>query len=187
MTDFTQPRSDDLALRSSRNPFWKRIGFVHRLDSRLFDEVEIDPRALPQAFAIVLVAGLSRGVFGLSAGGVPGVVGSLAGAIALWLMATGLLVSVGVRWFHGTTDFHQMLQTLGFAAAPLWLLAPAFFLGGPAHAAVGVFVHAWAIAAAVIAVRQALDVGTARALATCGLSLLVALVLLLLISVPLAD
>lgn len=187
MTDFAQRGSDDVAPRPLRHPLWKRVWRVLRLDSKLFDEVEMDPHALAQALAIVVAAGLARGIYGLSAGGVPGVAGSLAGAIVLWLVATGLLVSVGVRWFRGTTDFHEMLRTLGFAAAPLWLLAPAFFLEGSAHAVVGLLLHAWAVAAAVVAVRQALDVGTARALATCGLSLLVAIGLLLLIGLPVSN
>jgi hypothetical protein len=164
--------------------FWKRIARVLWLDPRLFDEVEEDPRGLLQAVWIVLVAGLSRGGLGLSAEHAPGVVASVAGAIILWLVATGLLTTVGVRWLHGVTDFREMLRTLGFAAVPLWLLAPVVLLEGHAHTAVVGLVHLWAIAAAVIAVRQALDVGTARALAACGLSLALAIGLLLLLGVP---
>lgn len=161
--------------------FFRRVGRVLKLDPRVFDEVEGDPAALPQAAAIVLVAGVAGGVFDLASGGGPGLVASLAGAIVLWLLATSLLTGVSARWVHGTTDFHEMLRTLGFAAAPLWLLAPGFFLQSRAHAVVAVLLHVWAIAAAVIAVRQALDVGTARALAACGITLAVAIVLLFLL------
>lgn len=161
--------------------FLRRVGRVLRLDTRVFDEVEADPGALPQAAGIVLVAGVARGVFGLALGGGPGFVGSLAGAIVLWLLATSLLTGVGARWVHGTTDFHETLRTLGFAAAPLWLLAPAFFVPSAAAGVAAVVVHAWAIAAAVIAVRQALDVATARALVACGITLALALALLFLL------
>ncbi len=187
MTDFTQQRSDAAAPAVRKTPFWTRLVRVLRLDPNVFEEVEGDPGALPQALAIVVVAGLARGVYALSAGGVPGVAGSLAGAIVVWLVATGLLASVGVRWFQATTDFHEMLRTLGFAALPLWFLAAGFFLAGSAHVAIGVGAHAWAVAAAVVAARQALDVGTGRALAICGLAILVAVGLLLLIALPLSD
>lgn len=181
MTNSIETRADD----EVGGHFWKRVGRALWLDPRLFDEVEGDPGALRQAVWVVLAAGLASGVFGLSAeGGGPGVVRSLAGAIVLWLVATGLLASVGVRWLHGTTDFREMLRTLGFAAVPLWFLAPAFLLEDRAHAAVGALVHAWAVGAAVVAVRQALDVSTARALAACGLSLALAIGLILLLGLP---
>ena len=154
------------------------------LDPRVFDEVERDPHALIQAAWIVIGAGVARGLFGIATETNPGLVGSLAGAIVLWLLATGLLATVGVRWLHGTSDFREMLRTVGFAALPLWFLAPVSLLGGPARVALAVLVHVWAVGAAVVAVRQALDVGTGRALATCALALVVALGLLLLLGVP---
>lgn len=154
------------------------------LDPRVFDEVEHDAHALGQAAVIVLGAGIARGVFGSVADIAPGVVGSLAGAIVLWLVATSLLDIVGVRWIHGTSDFREMLRTVGFAALPLWFLAPIALLEGPTRTAAAVVVHLWAIGAAVVAVRQALDVGTGRALATCVLALAVAIGLVLLLGVP---
>lgn len=166
-----------------RRGFFTRLVRALILDPRVFDEVEADPQALLQAGVVVIVAGLARGVFGLAAGGGPGVVTAVAGALVLWLLATGILTSVGVRWVHGTTDFLEMLRTLGFAAAPLWFLAPAFFVEGVAYTAASAIAHAWAIAAAVVAVRQALDVDTPRALLVCGLSLAVAIGLLLVLGV----
>jgi hypothetical protein len=154
------------------------------LDPHVFDEIEHDPHALVQATWIVVGAGVARGLLGIATETTPGIVGSLAGAIVLWLVATGLLATVGVRWLHGTSDFREMLRTLGFAALPLWFLAPVSLLSGPPLVAASVLVHVWAIGAAVIAVRQALDVGTGRALATCALALLVALGLVLLLGVP---
>jgi len=169
------------------NQFFRRVGRVLKLDPRVFDEVEGDPAAVRQAAGVVLVAGVARGVASLASEGGPGLVGSVAGAIVLWLLATSLLAGVGARWVHGTTDFHEMLRTLGFAAAPLWLLAPAFFLQGSAYVVVAVFMHVWAIVAAVIAVRQALDVATARALAACGITLALAIGLLFLLGASMAP
>ncbi len=172
---------------SVRGSFWNRIARALRLDPSVFDAVEADPHSILQALPIVLLAGIARGVFDLPTEAGPGVVASTASAIVLWLLATGLLTSVGVNWLHGTSDFREMLRVLGFAAAPLWLLAPAFFLEGRAHDAAGLLVHAWAIAAAVVAVRQALDVSTGRALGVCGLSFALAVGLLLLLGAPMGH
>lgn len=166
-------------------PFWTRVVRVGRLDVRVLDEVEADPRALLQSLAVVVGAGLARGIFGLSGEVGPGIVGSLAGAVVLWLLSAALLTTVGVGWLHGTSDFREMLRTLGFAVAPLWLLAPAALLGGGGlHLAAGWLLHLWALAAAVVAVRQALDVSTGRALAACALSLGLAIALLVLLGLP---
>ncbi len=163
---------------------WKRAYRVLWLDSRPFERVEKDPRGLLPAALIVVAAGGSRGLYDLGAGTGPGFAASLAGAVVLWLLATGLLTSVGVRWLHGTTDFYEMLRTLGFAAVPLWLLAPASLLEGSAHTAAGVVAHLWAIAAAVVGVRQALNVELGRALVACVLALALAIGLLLLLGAP---
>ena len=182
MTEPDSTRSESVPA----TPFWTRLVRVGRLDVRVLDEVEADPRALIQSLAVVVGAGLARGTFGLSGEVGPGIVGSLAGAIVLWLLSAALLTTVGVGWLHGTSDFREMLRTLGFAVAPLWLLAPAALLGGGLHLAAGWLLHLWALAAAVVAVRQALDVSTARALAACALALGLAIALLVLLGLPFA-
>jgi len=164
----------------SQPGFWSAMARSLRLDSSLFDQVEHNPLSLAHASWIVLLAGVARGVYGVPTEGPAALVGSLAGAIVLWFVASGVITLVGVRWFGGTTSFSEMLRTLGFAAAPLWLLAPGFFLQGDFHVALGALVHLWAIAAAVVASRQALDVGTAQALGACAVSIGLALFLLFL-------
>lgn len=167
--------------------FRRRVGRALVLDPRLFEEVEHDPAAFTQSLAIVVVAGLARGVFVYPSEAVVGLVGGVAGALFLWWIGAALVTGVGVAWLGGTTNFREMLRTLGFAALPLWSLAPAFALGGWARLSVSALVHAWAVAAAVIAVRQALDCGTARAAAACGIALAVGLGILVLLGVPVAH
>ena len=174
---------------SSTSPprFWPRVARALRLDPSLYDELEADATGFAQATSVVLVAGLARGVYGLEAEGAVGVVGSLIGAVIIWFAAAAVLSAVGVRWVHGTTDFGEMLRTLGFAAAPLWLLAAGGLVTGPAHLAIGIAAHAWAVAASVVAVRQALDTDTARAFATFGLAIGVGAGLLLLLGALVAS
>jgi len=160
--------------------FVRRVLGVMRFDPAVFDEVEADGGALLQAGAVVLVAGLARGIAGLSSGS-PGIVGAIAGALVVWLLAAAILTLVGVHWLRGTSDFREMLRTLGFAAAPLWFLAPLVVVGGALHVVASAALHAWAIAAAGLAVRQALDAETPRALAACGLSLALAVALIWLV------
>jgi len=88
------------------------------------------------------------------------------------------------------TSVGELLRTLGFAAAPGLIQVCGIFPGlrWPTFA-IGM---AWAFAASVIAVRQALDyTSTARALAVCGLGLLlafgIAAVLGIMFSTPLSG
>lgn len=161
--------------------FLQRIVRVLRFDASVFDEVEADTTALPQACAVVVFAGLARGILGIGIPG-PGIAANVAGAIVLWIVATALLTLVGVRWVHGTTDFLEMLRTLGFAAIPLWFGAPAFFLPTQIQVVATLALHVWAVCVAIVAIRQALDVDTPRALLACGLALSLTIGLLSILS-----
>ncbi len=167
--------------RDAGRGFFHRVVRALRLDAAVFDEIEADTAAISQAFTVVVLAGLARGILCLGTSG-PGIAANIALAIVLWVVASALLSLVGVRWVQGTTDFREMLRTLGFAAAPLWFGAPAYFLPAPVQATFTVGLHVWAIWAAVVAIRQALDVDTPRALLACGLALGLTVGLLLLLS-----
>ena len=45
-------------------------------------------------------------------------------ALLLWCVATTLVWAIGVRRFHYTSSYPELLRTLGFAAAPLLADAP---------------------------------------------------------------
>jgi hypothetical protein len=92
---------------------------------------------------------------------------------------------VGVRWMEHTSDYPELLRTLGFASAPqlalvLALLPVLGFL-------VAFAVLIWGLAAYVIAVREALDVTTERAVVVCilafGVKVLTVLVLAALLGI----
>jgi hypothetical protein len=70
-----------------------------------------------------------------------------------------------------TSDYKELLRTLGFASAPQLLLVAARIpgLGG----IVALVAWLWGLAAFVVAVRQALDVTTGRAVVVCILAVLV--------------
>jgi len=147
-----------------------------KLDVALYEEVEADTTANGQAFLAVLIVSLAAGL-GL---GIAGVVAE-GGLWFLWGFLIGLISSIvgWVAWsvlayWLGTTIFRgpetsatygELLRTIGFANSPgvlsFFFFIP--FLGWLIASAVSV----WVIVAGVIAVRQALDFSTGRAIGTC--------------------
>ena len=71
---------------------------------------------------------------------------------------------IGDKVFGGTATWGELLRTIGFAHAPGVLLVFGFvpLLGG----FLAIAVYLWILWAAVIAVRQALDFSTTKAVAT---------------------
>ncbi len=161
--------------------------FVHRLvgaamlDAATYEEVEADRDATPQALAIVVFSSLAAGI---------GARGSTGGAATLAFFATAsvmavmmwagfalLTFEVGARILptaETRVDVGKLLRTLGFAATPGLIQVFGVFPG----ATVPVFTLAilWALVASVIAVRQALEyTSTSRAVAVCGLALVLSL------------
>ena len=138
-----------------------------RLDASVFEEVEQDSGALRQAAAVVAIAGLARGIQVLPEQGWVAAGASLLASFAMWFAVTAAVTAIGVRIFHGTSNFGELLRTLGFAAAPLVLLVVCALPLGAFGTALSALTHAIAVGALVLAVRQALDTNTARALIVC--------------------
>lgn len=142
-----------------------------RLDASVYHEVEDDRSAVVQAIGIVAIAGFGRGLAAVANDDLVGITGSIVIAFASWLIVTTLLWFVGVVLDHDTSDFFELLRTVGFAASPLVLLAvvavPVLTIP-PLVFGVKLITHAAAAAALVVAAREALDVSTWRAGVFCG-------------------
>jgi hypothetical protein len=154
-----------------------------RLDASIFEEVEHDARALPQAAAVVAIAGLARGIQVLPEQGWFAAVASGLAAFVMWFAVAIAVTAIGVRIFHGRSSFGELLRTLGFAAAPLVVLAVCALPLGVIGTALSTLAHAVAIGALVLAVRQALDTDTTRALVVCASAIGLGLVLLFLVGI----
>jgi hypothetical protein len=76
----------------------------------------------------------------------------------------GTIYVIGTQLFGATATWGEVLRTMGFASSPsiLLILAVLPFFGSIIQVVVGF----WALAAAVIAIRQALDVSTLKAILT---------------------
>src|SRR5262245_44219424 len=152
------------------------------LDVSRYEEVEHDEGLSGQAALVVLLAGMAGG-FGEGLGhtihghgGPPLIVGMIAGGLGGllgWVIWAALTYFIGTRLFGGTATPGEMMRTLGFAQSPAVLNALGFIpiLGWLIRTAVAV----WTLVAGVIAVRQALDVSTEKAIFTVAIGWLVPL------------
>jgi len=155
------------------------------LESALYEEVEAERRSLGQALVVVLLAS-AAGALGAGWGGQPPLRLALEAIepIVFWLGASLFTYMVGATFFRGVhtqTDYAEVLRTTGFAFTPGLLRVlgglPAIDLAG-LHLPPTILPDLWVVIASVIAVRQALDFGTARAIATFGVAYLLLWLLL---------
>lgn len=154
-----------------------------KLDSDLYEEVEADTSANRQAFMVVLITSLAAGIgvafSNLISGDESnsyilwGFLSGLGFSVIGWLLWALVVYIIGITIFKtGETeaDYGQLLRTLGFATTPdilgVFLFIPV--LGG----LLAFIAFIWKLVAGVIAVRQALDFSTWRAVGTCILGLI---------------
>ena len=101
---------------------------------------------------------------GAAGRGGPGIIGGLIGALLSWVIWAGLTYFIGDKVFGGTATWGELLRTLGFAQAPRVLLV--FGIIPVFGWLVWVAVAIWVLVAGIIAIRQALDFSTQKALLT---------------------
>jgi hypothetical protein len=144
-----------------------------RLDASLYEEVEADRGATPQAFAVVVLAGLATGIGALGNSGAAGLLWHTLLDVALWYGWAGLTLWIGTRLLPTPAtraDLGELLRTLGFACAPGILRVVGIF--PPLAFAAFTLCGLWMLVAMVVALRQALDYdSTARAAAVCAIGL----------------
>jgi hypothetical protein len=88
----------------------------------------------------------------------------LVAAVLGWLIWSGVTYLIGDKLLGGTATWGELLRTLGFAQSPgvLYALGIIPLLGGVIRFAVAI----WILVAGIIAIRQALDFTTGKAIAT---------------------
>jgi hypothetical protein len=163
-----------------------------KLDVSLYEEVEADTTATRQALlAVVLVSlasGIGTGIAGLAAGGglrfISGMFIGLVSSIVGWLAWSFFAYILGTTVFKGpetSATWGELLRTIGFSNSPGALRIFSFipFIGVIAAFAASV----WSLVAGVIAVRQALDFSTGRAIATCIVGWLIYMLIIYLASI----
>jgi hypothetical protein len=165
-----------------RRPFPDRLVAVLRLDTTVFEEVEHDHEATAQAAAVIALASLAQGLGGLVAPSIPALIGGLIGIVVAgfvgWLITTGVIWAIGVKLMGCTSDFGELLRTIGFATAPKILFLLGVLPLGRLAVVLGLAVGTLNTITSVLAVRHALDVSTGRAILVCVLGLVASFLLL---------
>ncbi len=146
-----------------------------KLDVHLFEEVEADSGATGQALLAVIAVSVATGIgAGLASlgrgGGAPfflALAGGVVSSIAGWLAWSFLTYFIGTRIFKGpatSATWGELLRAIGFSTSPgvfrIFFFIP--IVGG----IISLVASVWSLIAGVIAVRQALDFSTGRAVLT---------------------
>ncbi len=163
-----------------------------QLDINLYEEVEADKGANLQALTVVVLVSLASGI-GTGIGGILtreddpiwflwGLLIGIGVSILGWLLWALITYAIGVTIFKGPeteADYGQLLRTIGFSNTPGALRFFSFipFIGG----VIAFVAFVWTLIAGVIAVRQALDFSTWRAIGTVIVGWLIYILILFLI------
>ena len=137
-----------------------------KLDVDLYNEVEADESATTQALLVVVIAAVCSTIGALIGGRGGGVLlGTLISSLIGWALASVTIYLVGVHLFGGKATIGELLRTLGFAYSIQVVNILSFipWLGG----LIGFAASIWNIVMTVVAAREALDVDTGKAIATC--------------------
>ena len=159
-----------------------------KLDVDLYEEVEADETLTAQAIAVVVIAAIAGGIGGALGAIIMGfgvghfflnLIGTPILAVILYFIWAALTYVIGTRLFQGTADYGEMLRAIGYSSAPQVLSILLFI---PVLGAIFSWLGAiWSLVAGVIAVRQALDFDTTKAVITCVIGWVVMLVLRLIL------
>jgi hypothetical protein len=154
-----------------------------RLDPQVYEEVEHDQSATGQAMLVVVLGAVAAGIGALSGGVIGLIVGIVAGLIG-WAVYAFIAYWVGTKIFkgpHTEATWGELLRTLGFASSPRVLLVLGII--PVVGLLIGLVVFVWMLISTVIAIRQALDFDTGRAIATAVVSWLALLVVYVIVGV----
>lgn len=135
-----------------------------------YEEVETDTTATGQAALVVGIVAVAMAIGGVQEGAA-GFIGGLIAVYLGWLLWSAVTYLIGDKLLGGTATWGELLRTLGFAQSPgvLYVLGIIPFLGG----IITFIVAIWILVAGIVAIRQALDFSTGKAILTAVLGWLV--------------
>ncbi len=144
--------------------FTERMVGAATLNIATYEEVEHDQTATGQAAGVVALVAIASAIGSFGLGGLYGSVGQLISAFVGWVVWSAVTLLIGTKVFGGTADMGEMLRTLGFAQSVgvIKVLGIVPFLGWIAGLAAGI----WMLVCGVVAIRQALDFTTGKAIGT---------------------
>jgi hypothetical protein len=154
----------------------RRMKGAAMLDVQVYEEVEADQSATTQAAIVVAIVAVAQAIGGAGDGG-RGIIAGVIGAAVGWLLWAGITYLIGDKLLGGTATWGELLRTIGFAQAPgvLYVFAIIPILGW----LVRIVVALWVLVAGIVAIRQALDFSTGKAVLTAVLGWLAVMLLTL--------
>jgi Yip1 domain len=167
---------------SSSSSFVDRVIGAIRLDPATYEAVEHDTDATWQAALVVVVAAIFSGV-GSTRGRTQDLLGGVVASLVFWALFALFAYLVGAYLLRGpqtSATFGEVLRALGFSYAPS-LFAILGLIPGIGFLIVFI-AGIWSLIASVIALRQAFEVSTGRAVAIAVVAFLAMVVLLVIIA-----
>jgi len=150
-----------------------------KLDIHLYEEVEADTKATSEAMLVVILSSLSAGIGLGIRGGLRGLLLGIVASLIGWFIWALITYVIGTTLFKGPqtkTNIAELLRTLGFSASP-GVIRILGFIPAMTHL-VFLIAGIWSLVAMVVAVRQALDFTTARAIGTCIVGWIIQIIIL---------
>ena len=143
------------------------------LDVPTYEEVEADTTATGQAATVVALAAVASAIGAIGQGGA-GIIGMLVGTLLGWALWSWITYFIGTKFFGGTATWGELARTIGFAQTPrlLLILGIVPIIGGIIEFVVAI----WLLVAGIVAIRQALDVTTGKAVLVAIIGWLVAII-----------
>ncbi len=159
-----------------------------KVEPALYEEVERDENATTEAAIVVAIAAVASAI-GAAIGSPNTFIGSflttLIGGLVGWVVWSYITYFVGTRLMNGTATPGEMLRTIGYAQAPQVLGILGFI------PVIGFFIRLavalWSLWAGIVAVRQALDFDTGKAVITVLIGFVVYVVVLAIIGLILSP
>ena len=133
------------------------------LEIATYEEVEHDKDATGQAAVVVIIVAICTAIGAVWRGG-PSIIAGPISAILGWLLWSAITYLIGGKLLGGTATWGELLRTIGFAQSPgvLMIFGIIPILGG----LVRVVVAVWLLFTGIVAIRQALDFSTGKAILT---------------------
>lgn len=158
---------------ASASAIERAIG-VARFDPQAYEAVEHDEAATGTALAIVVLASIANGIGNLRDTGILGAIVGVIFAVIGFVLYAGIAYLIGAKVFateETRATWGQLVRTLGFAQAPgvLRVLGIVPLIGGVVNFVVAI----WILVASIVAIRQACDFSTGRAILTAIVSWIV--------------
>jgi len=162
--------------------FKDRILRAAKFDADLYEEVEADKSAMPQAMGVVVLSSVAAGIgaIGMGVAG-PGILMGIIASLAGWYIWAFLTYFIGTKLLpepQTHADLGELLRTIGFSSSPGLIRILGIIPG--LGAVVFPVASIWMLVAMVIAVRQALDYkSTWRAVGVCAIGWVIQTVIIM--------